>query len=137
MAEELMTMEEVAEYLRIPKTTLYQWRSRRTGPPGLRVGKHVRYRQRRRRRLALGPSSPRAGSMTRRYPTIAGVSLDPATTPTVTVEIAGKAMGVGKNSAYAAAHSGKLPTIQIGRRIVVPTAALVRLLELDQPQPAA
>lgn len=43
--DRLLTIKEVAEYLGIPVTTLYQWRYHRTGPPGLRVGRHVRYRR--------------------------------------------------------------------------------------------
>jgi excisionase family DNA binding protein len=41
---ELMTVEELARFLRIPKSTLYIWRTRKLGPPGIRVGKHLRYR---------------------------------------------------------------------------------------------
>jgi excisionase family DNA binding protein len=36
--------KEVAEYLGIPVQTIYQWRTRGYGPPGRRIGKHVRYR---------------------------------------------------------------------------------------------
>jgi len=43
--EQLMTIEELARYLDVPIGTLYQWRYRREGPPGFRVGRHVRYRQ--------------------------------------------------------------------------------------------
>jgi predicted DNA-binding transcriptional regulator AlpA len=28
----------------VPVTTVYQWRTKRYGPVGLRIGKHVRYR---------------------------------------------------------------------------------------------
>jgi excisionase family DNA binding protein len=35
--------KEVAEYLGIPVQTIYQWRTRGYGPPGRRIGKHVRY----------------------------------------------------------------------------------------------
>jgi hypothetical protein len=41
-------------------------------------------------------------------------------------------LGLSKSSAYAAAAAGLLPTIHIGRRLLVPTAALRRLLQLDQ-----
>ncbi|GGO70959.1 helix-turn-helix transcriptional regulator [Nonomuraea cavernae] len=41
--ERLWTPEDVSEFLGIPIGTLYQWRTRRTGPPGRRVGKHLRY----------------------------------------------------------------------------------------------
>lgn len=37
------TIDEVAAFLQVPVGTLYQWRSRRIGPPGHRAGKHVRY----------------------------------------------------------------------------------------------
>ena len=39
-----MTIEELADFLRIPKGTLYQWRHRGRGPSGVRVGRFVRYR---------------------------------------------------------------------------------------------
>jgi excisionase family DNA binding protein len=42
--ERLLTVQELAEYLGVPVATLYQWRHRREGPPGFRVGRHVRYR---------------------------------------------------------------------------------------------
>jgi excisionase family DNA binding protein len=43
--EPLLTVEDVAGYLGVPLKTLYAWRYRRQGPPGLRVGRHVRYRR--------------------------------------------------------------------------------------------
>ena len=48
---------------------------------------------------------------------------------TCTVPEAGKILGIGRNAAYDAAKTGELPTIRLGRRIVVPKAALKRLLE--------
>jgi excisionase family DNA binding protein len=54
---------------------------------------------------------------------------DPQTTPTLTVEEAGQIMGVGRSLAYAAARDGSLPTIRLGKRILVPTASLLRMLE--------
>ena len=44
-ASRLVTIEELSDYLRVPVKTLYDWRHRGLGPPGLRVGRHVRYRQ--------------------------------------------------------------------------------------------
>jgi excisionase family DNA binding protein len=44
-AEPLMTTEELARYLGVPIATLYQWKHKGTGPPPLRVGKHLRYRR--------------------------------------------------------------------------------------------
>jgi excisionase family DNA binding protein len=43
MTERLWTVDDVADYLGVPKQTLYQWRTRGFGPAGSRIGKHVRY----------------------------------------------------------------------------------------------
>lgn len=40
----LLSVEEVAEVLGVPVSTLYQWRYKGVGPVGLRVGRHLRYR---------------------------------------------------------------------------------------------
>ena len=37
------TIHDVSAYLRIPVGTLYQWRHRRTGPPAVKAGRHLRY----------------------------------------------------------------------------------------------
>jgi excisionase family DNA binding protein len=50
---------------------------------------------------------------------------------TYSVEEAGRILGVCRNSAYALAKSGELPTIRLGRRLLVPRAALERLLAND------
>jgi excisionase family DNA binding protein len=42
--EPLASLEEVAQFLGVPMGTLYRWRSTGQGPPGYRVGRHVRYR---------------------------------------------------------------------------------------------
>ncbi len=56
--------------------------------------------------------------------------------PTVSLwPTAGQALGIGRSQTYAAAGRGEIPTIKLGRRIVVPTAALRRMLQLDE-QPA-
>lgn len=47
---------------------------------------------------------------------------------TMTVEEAGKLLGISRGSAFKAAKNGELPTIRFGRRLVVPTAALNSLL---------
>ena len=47
---------------------------------------------------------------------------------TLTVEEAAALLGIGRNSAYQAVASGQLPVIRIGRRLLVPRAALERLL---------
>ena len=40
----LATPAEVAEYLNVPRDTLYQWRTKGTGPRASKVGVHLRYR---------------------------------------------------------------------------------------------
>jgi excisionase family DNA binding protein len=47
----------------------------------------------------------------------------------MTVEEAGHVVGVGRSAAYAAVARGELPSLKIGRRIVVPRVALERLLQ--------
>ncbi len=42
--DRLLTVEDLAEYLDVPVATVYAWRYRRQGPPGFRVGKHLRFR---------------------------------------------------------------------------------------------
>lgn len=38
-----LTPLDVAEILGVPVETVYQWRRKRTGPRGFRVGRHLRY----------------------------------------------------------------------------------------------
>ncbi|SFD67380.1 DNA binding domain-containing protein, excisionase family [Actinopolyspora alba] len=40
----LWTPADVADYLGVPTNTIYQWRSRGSGPPGRRLGKHLRFK---------------------------------------------------------------------------------------------
>ncbi|HEV2545919.1 MAG TPA: helix-turn-helix domain-containing protein [Stellaceae bacterium] len=47
---------------------------------------------------------------------------------TITVEQAAEILGISRGSAYALANSGELPVIRMGRRLLVPKAALYRLL---------
>ncbi len=42
----LLSAQQLADYLEVPLATFSAWRYRRQGPPGLRVGKHLRYRSR-------------------------------------------------------------------------------------------
>ncbi|AVH97770.1 DNA-binding protein [Streptomyces sp. WAC00288] len=35
--------EDIAALFEVPLETVYHWRKQRTGPPGFRVGRHVRY----------------------------------------------------------------------------------------------
>jgi excisionase family DNA binding protein len=50
---------------------------------------------------------------------------------TMTVEQAAKLLGVGRGTAYEAARRGELPTVKLGRRLLVPRAALMRMLGED------
>jgi excisionase family DNA binding protein len=59
------------------------------------------------------------------------VLTDPLSQPTMTVDEAASIMKISRASAYEAVRSGEIPSIRIGRRIVVPTAALRRMLGLD------
>jgi excisionase family DNA binding protein len=43
--DSLMTIAEVAQYLRVPKDTVYHWRKRGQGPRGFRTGRYVRFRR--------------------------------------------------------------------------------------------
>ena len=47
----------------------------------------------------------------------------------LTVEEAAEALGISRPSAYAAARSGELPTIRIGRLLRVPKLALEQKLQ--------
>ncbi|WP_028849830.1 helix-turn-helix domain-containing protein [Thermocrispum municipale] len=40
----LLSVEDLSDILGIPVNTLYQWRTKGYGPPGVRIGKHLRYR---------------------------------------------------------------------------------------------
>ena len=47
---------------------------------------------------------------------------------TYTLPEAAQVLGIGRSAAYLAAQRGDLPTIRIGRRLLVPAVALDRLL---------
>jgi hypothetical protein len=50
---------------------------------------------------------------------------------------AGRACRLGRSATYDAAKRGDIPTIRLGRRVVVPTARLRALLGLDGGPDAA
>ncbi len=56
---------------------------------------------------------------------------DPQEQPTVTVERAAAILGVSRGVAYEAVRTGTIPSIRIGRRLLVPTARLSALLAPD------
>jgi excisionase family DNA binding protein len=48
--------------------------------------------------------------------------------PTISVERAGELLGVSRRAAYRAASRGQIPTLRVGRRLLVPTQRLLTLL---------
>ena len=49
---------------------------------------------------------------------------------TMSVEEAGALLGLSRSAAYRAALAGELRTLRYGRRLLVPTVPLLRLLDL-------
>lgn len=43
--KEFLSPEELAEELHVPVRSIYAWRHKGTGPKGLRLGRHVRFRR--------------------------------------------------------------------------------------------
>ncbi|MFD8652878.1 helix-turn-helix domain-containing protein [Streptomyces mirabilis] len=43
LPDRYLTPDDIAEIFGVPLETVYQWRKKRTGPPGFRIGKHLRY----------------------------------------------------------------------------------------------
>lgn len=57
------------------------------------------------------------------------MSEESPTRETLTVGEAALVLGLGRSAAYRAAKKGELPALRIGRRYLVPRAALERLLQ--------
>jgi excisionase family DNA binding protein len=43
LPDRYLTPVDVSELLGVPVETVYQWRRKRTGPRGFRVGRHLRF----------------------------------------------------------------------------------------------
>ncbi|MEU6448191.1 helix-turn-helix domain-containing protein [Streptomyces sp. NPDC046979] len=43
LPDRYLNPEDIAEIFGVPVETVYQWRKKRIGPPGFRIGKHLRY----------------------------------------------------------------------------------------------
>ncbi len=56
--------------------------------------------------------------------------------PTISVVEAGEILGICERSAYRAVNAGDLPSIRIGRRVLVPTAELRRMLGIRDSESA-
>jgi excisionase family DNA binding protein len=52
---------------------------------------------------------------------------------TLTVEQAAKLLGIGRSTAYELVHTGDIPSLRLGRRIVVPRTRLAALLAAANP----
>jgi len=47
---------------------------------------------------------------------------------TLSIDAAARALGIGRSLAYELARQGRIPTCRLGRRLVVPKAALEKML---------
>ncbi|SCL17697.1 DNA binding domain-containing protein, excisionase family [Micromonospora nigra] len=61
---------------------------------------------------------------------------DPAAEPTITVKRAALVLGISIRHAYVAAERGDLPSIRVGRKVVVPTARFLAKYDLDDTSSA-
>jgi excisionase family DNA binding protein len=51
----------------------------------------------------------------------------------LTVEEAARLLRIGRGSAYEAVRAGDIPSVRIGRRVLVPREALLSLLNANAP----
>ena len=56
---------------------------------------------------------------------------DPVASLTITVSEAARALGISRESAYRAVRAGQIPAVRLGRRWVVPSSGVRRLLGID------
>ena len=54
---------------------------------------------------------------------------------TYTVEEAAELLGISRNSAYEAVRKGEIPTIRLGRRILIPRSRLEAMLDQADGRP--
>lgn len=59
------------------------------------------------------------------------------TRQTMTVDEAAAILGISRAKAYECARTGELPSIRLGRRVLIPAAALARLLQPSGDDEAA
>lgn len=55
----------------------------------------------------------------------------PEQQPTLTIDETARILGISRSTAYEAAKAGTLPTLRLGRRLVVPVTRLRHMLGLD------
>jgi len=63
--------------------------------------------------------------------------MDPKNSTPYTIQEAARLLGISRNSAYDAAKMKQIPVIRIGRRLLVPRAALDRMLDGASAKPAS
>lgn len=51
---------------------------------------------------------------------------------TCSVDEAASVLGIGRSTAFAAAHDGSLPTLRLSKRLLVPTAKLLAMLGIEE-----
>lgn len=56
---------------------------------------------------------------------------------TISVEEAGRRLGIGRNSAYRAAQRHEIPSLRIGRLLRVPVRALEKMIDRSGDKPEA
>jgi excisionase family DNA binding protein len=61
-------------------------------------------------------------------PLVIGTEQMPTERQTLKIEEAAKILGISRNTAYDAVKTGQLPTIKIGKRLLVPRIAIERML---------
>jgi excisionase family DNA binding protein len=65
-----------------------------------------------------------------------GVPLEPTGAELLTVAEAAEFLGIGRSAAYEAARRGEIPSLRLGRRVLIPQRALSLLLGEGQPRDA-
>lgn len=53
---------------------------------------------------------------------------------TCSIDTAAAALGIGRSTAYSAAHDGSLPVLRVRNRLLVPTAKLLAMLGVEQSE---
>lgn len=51
--------------------------------------------------------------------------------PTISVEKFGQVTGIGRSLAYTLANNGSIPVIRLGRRLRIPSAAVLKMLDAE------
>lgn len=54
---------------------------------------------------------------------------------TYTIREVSRLLGLSRNATYAACRKRQIPALRIGRRLVIPVAAVNRMLETPAPSP--